>query len=361
MFICSLTYLLMKKIICLFAISLFLTSCNTTVKSSEEVYFQSVIVDTIVKDNFSVRGILFANQKVWYASNNGIYGNYDFGEDKKFQAKIKHDSLNLEFRSIAENKRNIFLLSIGSPALLYSVSKNGPEVKLVYEEKHKKAFYDSMQFWNDKEGIAMGDPTDSCFSIIITRDGGETWQKSSCDDLPKIEEGEAAFAASNTNIVIKDNKTWIVSGGKKAHILYSQNKGKSWEIYKTPIVHGEPMTGIFSADFYDENIGFLVGGNYEKPEQNFGNKALTINGGKTWTLIAENSGFGYASCVQFVPDSGGKQLVTVGHSGLNYSSDNGTTWKQFLKTKDLYTIRFIDKNTAIAAGKNNILRIKFKK
>jgi photosystem II stability/assembly factor-like uncharacterized protein len=49
-------------------------------------------------------------------------------------------------------------------------------------------------------------------SIIVTRDGGNTW-KLPADKLPRTANGEAAFAASNTNIVIKGNNTWIVSGG----------------------------------------------------------------------------------------------------------------------------------------------------
>jgi photosystem II stability/assembly factor-like uncharacterized protein len=181
-----------------------------------------------------------------------------------------------------------------------------------------------MQFWNDNEGIAVGDPIDNCFSIIITRDGGETWNKIPCDKLPKIVDGEAAFAASNTNIIIKDNHTWIVSGGKKTRVFYSPDKGISWSVYETPIVQGEAMTGIFTADFYNDKIGFIAGGNYEKPNQNFQNKALTTNGGKTWRLVSENQGFGYASCVQFVPNSNGKQMVSVGTSGLFYSKDKGT-------------------------------------
>ena len=44
----------------------------------------------------------------------------------------------------------------------------------------------------------MGDPTADCISIIITRDGGQTWNKIPCSQLPKSKEGEAAFAASNT-------------------------------------------------------------------------------------------------------------------------------------------------------------------
>jgi hypothetical protein len=30
-------------------------------------------------------------------------------------------------------------------------------------------------------------------------------------------------------------------------------------------------------------------------------KARTTDGGKTWKLVAENQGFGYASCVQYIP------------------------------------------------------------
>jgi hypothetical protein len=42
-----------------------------------------------------------------------------------------------------------------------------------------------------------------------------------------------------------------------------------------------------------------------------------------------------------------------------YSADEGEHWKQVSTDPDLYTIRFIDRKTAIAAGKNKIIRIKF--
>jgi photosystem II stability/assembly factor-like uncharacterized protein len=120
------------------------------------------------------------------------------------------------------------------------------------------------------------------------------------------------------------------------------------------------MTGIFTADFYNEKIGFIAGGNYEKPDQNYQNKASTFDSGKTWKLVGENSGFGYASCVQFVPDSKGKALVSVGAKGLFYSNDFGNTWKQFSTDDTLYTIRFVNNHQAIAAGKDKIIRINFK-
>jgi hypothetical protein len=50
----------------------------------------------------------------------------------------------------------------------------------------------------------------------------------------------------------------------------------------------------------------------------------------------------------------------VGTSGIYYSSDSGASWKQLASDSTLNTIRFIDENTAIAAGQNKMIRINFK-
>jgi photosystem II stability/assembly factor-like uncharacterized protein len=320
-----------------------------------------ISVDTVQMGKMSIRALVPEKDRVWFAANQGRFGYHDFAKNVTFEKRIVFDSLKPEFRSIAETKDNIFLMSITNPALLYQVDKQTIKPKLVYTEKHEKVFYDSMKFWNDKEGIVLGDPTEDCFSVLITRDGGNNWSKMPCVSLPKVSDGEAAFAASNTNIVLKDDRCWIVSGGKMARVFYSPDKGKSWQVFETPIVQGQQMTGIYTADFYDANIGIVAGGNYENQEANSGNKATTIDGGKTWRLVSENSGFGYASCIQFIPKSKGKELVCVGGTGLWYSPDSGLTWQKLLNDKTLYTISFFDDETAYAAGKDKILRIKFKK
>ncbi|HEX8561477.1 MAG TPA: oxidoreductase [Flavobacterium sp.] len=320
--------------------------------------FSALIVDTLLVDKISVRAIEIDDNKLWYAANESKFGSINLATKIHAQAKAPVDGL--EFRSIAATMPDLFILNAGSPAYLVKVDKENGQMQTMYSENNEKTFYDSMRFWNHKEGIAIGDPVEECLSILITRNGGATWRKLSCSEVPKVVSGEAAFAASNTNIVVKGNSTWIVSGGVKARVYHSHDKGKTWSVTQTPIVQGKAMTGIFSADFYDKNFGFVAGGDYDDLKQNHANKAITSDGGKTWLLIGENSGPGYISCVQFVPGGKGKELVTVGYGGLFYSADSGATWTLLYHDNDLYTIRFASRETAYAAGRNKILRLTFK-
>jgi photosystem II stability/assembly factor-like uncharacterized protein len=347
----------MNKIILTLVFGLLFCSCK--LQHVNTTPFTSVTIDTLLQDKISIRALALEKDKVWYAAGKSRFGFFDLGLNQKKEFQIPFEK-SVEFRSIAQTNKYVFILSVANPALLYRISKEDFSYELVYQEEHEKVFYDSMQFWNDKEGIAIGDPIEGSFSIITTLDGGNSWQKTPFNQIPKLEVGEAAFAASNTNIVIKGNSTWLVSGGKKSRVFSSNDKGKSWFVYDTPMVQGKQMTGIFTADFYDSKTGFISGGNYEVLTQNFDNKARTTDGGKTWNLVSQHQGFGYASCVQYVPNSNGKGLVTVGASGLFYSNDGGDSWKQLSTDGSLYTIRFLDSTTAIAAGKNKLIRIQFK-
>jgi photosystem II stability/assembly factor-like uncharacterized protein len=351
----------MKKLVLFLSFFSLVAHCQTVNYGVIDKRFKSIEIDTLFNDKISIRALVIDKNKVWFGADNSRFGYYNLKDKEKYVEHIYRDTLKLEFRSIAQTSKNIFLLSVANPALLYQVSKDTKNTKLVYKEVNDKVFYDSMQFWNDTEGIAIGDPTEDSFSILITRDGGNTWVKLLADQLPTMAKGEAAFAASNTNIVIKGKNTWLVSGGKRARVFYSNDKGKSWKAAETPIVQGKTMTGIFTADFYDSKNGFIAGGDYELPEQNSDNKAITTDGGKTWNLIAQNSGFGYASCVQYVPKSKGKELVVVGALGIHYSADGGISWKQLSTDSSFFTIRFINSNTAIAAGHNKMVQIRFKK
>ncbi|MFK2819987.1 oxidoreductase [Flavobacteriaceae sp. LMIT009] len=321
--------------------------------------FNKVEFETILADStLSIRAIDILNDgSLAFAANNNTFGLYNEASNVWNISKQEYDSLDIEFRAVAHTSTDFFMLSVASPALLFKTTQAG--MQLVYQEEHEKAFYDSMTFWNDQEGIAMGDPTNSCISIIITRDGGKTWTKIPCEELPEAIEGEAAFAASDTNITVYRDHTWIATGGMASNILYSPDKGKNWQLFETPIIQGTSTKGMYSVDFYDELNGFAIGGDYTNPDGNTNNKILTNDGGRTWEIVANGQTPNYRSCVQYVPNREGMELVTVGFKGIDFSNDGGKSWKH-ISDEGFYTVRFINDSTAYAAGSKRISKLHFK-
>lgn len=344
----------MKKASLILLILVFL-SCD----KKQDVDFTKIETQTILTDSISIRAIEIVNDTVWYAGSNGKYGAICLTNQTKFKGHIMYDSILPEFRSIAVANENVFVLSAGTPALLYAISKNKTETKLNYILSHPNAFFDSMKLVNDSSALAMGDPLNEELTVIKTIDYGKTWKQTKPNKNLKVSKGEAAFAASNTNLIKTENKVFMVSGGVKSRVFVSEDLGENWTDYPTPIIQGKAMTGIFTADFYNDEIGIIAGGNYEEQKDKSANKAITTNGGKTWELVGVNSGFGYSSCVQFIPNSNGNGIVSVGADGLFYSYNRGKSWQKLLDDSELYTIRFINEKKAIAAGKNKIIAIDF--
>ena len=354
----------MNRIIVLCLILIF-SSCKNEKDAENKMQqkgtkdFSSVEIQTILEeDSLSIRAIEIIGNNLAFAANKGTFGMYSFGDNTWRTNTQKYDSLVPEYRAVAATDDDFFMLSVGSPALLYKTGDSGA-MELVYKEENEKAFYDAMAFWNNKEGIAIGDPTNNCISIIITRDGGKTWKKLSCDLLPEVIEGEAAFAASNSNIAIKGDKTWILSGGMTSRVYFSPDKGATWEVFDTPLLDGKATTGGYTMDFYDENFGIILGGDYTNPEGNTGNKAITTDGGKTWELIAEGQEPGYKSSVRFMPNTGGEKIIATGFSGISISKDSGKTWEE-LSNEGFYTLRFKNDSVAYAAGKGRIAKLTFR-
>ncbi|MBR9854457.1 MAG: oxidoreductase [Algicola sp.] len=329
-------------------------SCSNETKKQA---FASVEITPVLEDSVSIRAITYlGGRTLAFAGSEGIYGTVDVNSLQVRSNIQRYDSVIPSFRAVGGTSEDFFMLSIESPALLYKTGDQG-KMELVYTEEGEGVFYDSLAFWNDLEGIAVGDTVDGCLSVIITRDGGNSWAKLPCSDLPEGIEGEGAFAASNSNIAIKGDKTWI--GTTEGRIYFSGDKGQTWELQQTPIISDEPTQGIYSMDFFNENIGYAIGGDYTQPESNKANKVKTVDGGKTWQIMADGEEPGYKSCVQFVPNSDGESLVAVGFTGISYSSDGGASWQQ-LSEDPFFTIRFLNDSTAFAAGNKRISKLVFK-
>lgn len=351
----------MIRLIILFLLCLQILACKTGTSTGKK----SALPESLrlaALDTFPVASSIRAlevvdDATVWFAGSEGMYGYTQDGGQSWHTDSIRWDTLKPHFRSIAVTEEAVYLLSIASPALLFRSADRGQNWQLVYREDDPAAFYDAMTFWDSQNGIAMGDPTDGCLSVIRTRDGGRTWQKISCADLPAAVEGEAAFAASNSNIAVYGDHAWIVTGGARARAFHSPDRGNTWEVFDTPIKEGGQMTGIYTVDFYDEKNGVIFGGDWNDKPNNYRNKAVTKDGGRTWQLVADGRNPGYRSCVRYAPGGEGQILMATGIPGLAYSLDGGKSWKD-LSTESFYTLRFgSDWRQLWLAGNGKVARL----
>jgi len=180
-------------------------------------------------------------------------------------------------------------------------------------------FLDCMAFWDLDHGIVVGDPVDGRFVLFLTDDGGTHWVQVPASRIPPAFDGEGAFAASGTCIAVQaSGDVWFGTGGKAARVFHSSDRGRTWAVNDTPIVHGADSTGIFSILFRDLRHGIVAGGDYQHPNEGGSNLATTDDGGVTWTLFKIAPQF-YVSAVAVNPKNG-RDIFVVGSSRIARAS-----------------------------------------
>jgi photosystem II stability/assembly factor-like uncharacterized protein len=220
-----------------------------------------------------------------------------------------------------------------------------------YSTTQAGVFLDAIAFWDDRHGIALGDPVGGKLFLLATDDGGENWTQLATDAAPPILPGEAAFAASGTCLIVQgSSNAWIgTGGGPRARVFHSTDRGRTWHVADTPVHAGNSASGIFSVAFSDDRHGVVVGGEYSKPKEAFDNVALSDDGGATWRLARGPLPPGYMSSVAFVPNTNGRQLVAVGLAGTARSNDGGESWAM-VDTVAYNSITFAANGDGWAAG-----------
>src|SRR4030088_3438163 len=331
----------------------------------------------------SLRGVSTVSKKIVWAS--GTHGTYLRTTDagRTWQPSQVPGTSTLDFRAVvAFSADEAFLMSAGpgDQSRIYHTSDAGQHWSLQFTAANPKAFFDSMAFWDPKHGIVLGDPIPDeagklKFELLLT-DDGRTWHPIPPAQLPPAEEGEGAFAASNSCLAILPSTTtaptqaklrdrqpftsvilsgdtrsakrsacrsrrtpctltspqalrgirtshsrvrnvsftdlgfidvieparsqslspeksgaatpdpniWFATGGRAARVFHSTDRGQTWQVADTAILHGPDSAGIFSIAFRDPTHGVIAGGDYKHPDRDGPNLAFTTDGGKTWTL-----------------------------------------------------------------------------
>jgi len=335
----------------------------TFVTLSTFLLSQKFKIDTLLTDKISIRAIQLYDGKVWYAGTDSKFGFVNINDSSNRKQMILLNDKKLQFRTLAQNENYFYAINIESPAYFFQIDKKTLKNEVVFYDNTKTAFYDALKFVDDSFAIAFSDPSDNQrLNISQTRNGGEGWEHcSNCKTFPFLDKGEAAFAASNTNIASVGKLIWIATGGSKSRI-YKTKKKKcewKWKVFETPFTQGTSSQGIYSVDFYDKNFGIAVGGDYTKQADNVNNIATTKDGAQTWQIQASGQNAGYMTCVKFRPKTKGKEIVAVGDQHISFSSDYGKTWTKISDEKNLYACEWLNQHTLILAGKDKILKLTF--
>ena len=241
-----------------------------------------------------LRGVSAVSRDVVWAS--GTHGTYLRTVDAgvTWTAAQVPDAGTLDFRGVvAFSADEAFLMSSGpgEQSRIYHTSDAGKHWDLQFTNKNPKGFFDSIAFWDAKHGVVLGDPVADesgklAFEVLMT-DDGQNWRVLPDTKMPAAMDGEGAFAASNSCIAILPGSNlnlWVATGGKVARVFHSPDRGQSWEVFDTPVVHGPESAGIFSIAFRDSLHGVIAGGDYKRPRDDGPNLAFTDDGGKTWKL-----------------------------------------------------------------------------
>lgn len=311
-------------------------------------------IETIFIDKISIRAIELYGNRIWYSGTDSKFGFVDLKDPENKKQLILSDKKQ-QFRTLGQDKNAFYAINIESPAEFYRIDKKSLKHDVIFRDTAKTAFYDALHFVNDELAYAFSDPDRSQrLKMTVLRNG--KWNLLKSDVL--LQEGEAAFAASNTNMASTKKYLWIATGGKASRILRLNLKKDTFEVFNTPVIQGESSQGIYSIDFADDHFGIAVGGDYTRQEANLRNIATTNDGGKTWQVQASGRNAGYTTCVRIKPGSKGKEIIAVGDKHISYSSDHGKTWKKISDEKGFFVCRWSGADTVVFAGKDKIAVMK---
>ncbi|MFY0600426.1 MAG: hypothetical protein JXR03_12205 [Cyclobacteriaceae bacterium] len=242
---------------------------------------------------------------------------------------FSHPSDTLQFRDIhAFDESNAVLMSAGpgSSSRIYLFDGQTIEYKEAYVMPHPEGFLNTIEFWDNKNGLAFGDSFNGQLFVLKTTDGGQTWSRINPSKLPPAGKGEGGFAASGTCIsLLKGGKAYIGTGaGGNSRILSSTDYGDTWTHADSPLARGE-AAGIFSIRM-KKDLGLIAGGDLNQSDSNTSNVALSEDGGKSWKLTNAplTKGAFYGSDLERIKDQ--NFIFVCGPGGIDYSFNKGETW-----------------------------------
>lgn len=280
----------------------------------------------------NLRGLsIFQSKTIWVSGSNGQIGkSLDGGRTWRWYCPAGYGTR--DFRDIqALDANTAVAMAIDTPAVILKTDDGGETWRPVYKNGAKGMFLDALDFSDAAHGIVAGDPVAGKIFLATTSDSGNHWTPAAYAAGAAIQEGEAFFAASGTNIHLNHNGSFLlVSGGIKSR--YWSDTGAT---AIPTMMQGGLTKGANGMDVSGSRVA-VAGGDFTDPRRSDSCIALSEDGGRTWRSSGKTPG-GYISSIRF---TSGDSLVICGLSGAWLSKDNGERWQPL--TEQPFNTAFYD-------------------
>jgi photosystem II stability/assembly factor-like uncharacterized protein len=282
------------------------------------------------RDDVTLRAVAVgADGRAAVSGSKGTFGvSADGGQTWRLAPVAGAEALDLRGLAITGRGATV-LMSAGDAAAgqakLFRTQDGGASWTTAYETRVAGGFFDTVRFWDARRGLVLGDPVDGQWFLLETRDGGRNWARVAAK-MPPLLAGEAAFAASNSALILGPRgQAWIVSGGgPRGRVFASQDFGRTWRVAETPIAGG-PTSGVFGGLALGGGRGVVVGGDHKDELRAGTGISATADGGSAWTAPAAT---GASRLLESVARRDDRTLIAVGPRGTSVSRDLGRTWAQ---------------------------------
>jgi photosystem II stability/assembly factor-like uncharacterized protein len=184
-------------------------------------------------------------------------------------------------------------------------------------------FLDALQFRDENNGTVIGDPIDGHLFMLTTNNKGATWNKMPNDFFKTtLNNGEAFFASSNSNLIHLEKELFFVTGGLSSRLW------KNGVAEALPLLQGTSSTGANSiAVSPNGKMIVIVGGDFANDKlanQNIVGFQKSLSKKQlNWDPLTLANPNGYKSCVEFIDNN---RIITCGTSGVDLSNDKGASW-----------------------------------
>lgn len=182
--------------------------------------------------------------------------------------------------------------------------------------------------------------------VLITNDGGKTWERNQSDYLP---------AYSSNAIISTSSGNYIATGKNIGNMNHSIDGGVNWEPIGTHKIHGD----ISDAELFgDQNILAIV--------EDYNDCAAHIDlirsedCGENWSTV-KSFGLPYANGFNFLnPDTGYLLLNSFDHLSIYRTTDAGLNWHEFSVADELNArdVSFYDYNNGMIVTEYSLYRTK---